>query len=139
MGALQRLAFMTQWLDPASSITWTYQLMVFPQSEEVELFDVKNRRTFLKRTRLEGMKPELFFVGSKVTIFGRQLDIVDYGDAFTQRALAGAKQRHAVYNMPETSARERVKSFMVAVVEVVHTATVLLEMPTNNLPSASGC
>jgi nucleoside-diphosphate kinase len=99
MGPPQRLAFMTQWLDPLSNVTWTYQLMVFPQSEEVELFDVKNRRTFLKRTKLEGLKTELFFVGSKVTIFGRQLDIVDYGDAFTQRTLADAKQRNVYSNI----------------------------------------
>lgn len=93
MAAPERLAFVCQWRDPVQNVVWTYQLMVFPASSEVELFDIKNRRTFLKKTKLEGLKRELFFVGGKVTLFGRQLDITDYGDAYTQRTLAGAQQR----------------------------------------------
>ena len=84
---------MTEWRDPVSGVAWTYQLMVFPDSSEVELFDVKNRRTFLRKSKLEDMKPELFFVGGKVTVFGRQLNITDYGDAYTRKALEGAQQR----------------------------------------------
>jgi nucleoside-diphosphate kinase len=94
MTGVERLAFMTEWRDPVSEVAWTYQLMVFPKTSEVELFDVKNRRTFLRKSKLEGMKPELFFVGGKVTIFGRQLDITDYGDVHTKKTLQGAQQRY---------------------------------------------
>lgn len=93
MAAPERLAFVSQWRDPVQNVVWTYQLMYFPASNEVELFDIKNRRTFLKKTKLEGLKREFFFVGGKVTLFGRQLDITDYGDAYTQKVLAGAQQR----------------------------------------------
>ena len=96
MASGQRLAFMAAWVDPVSSVKWTYQLFMFPDSKEVELFDVKNRRTFLKRSKIEDLKPDLFFVGGKVTIFGRQLDITDYGDLHTQKQLEGAQQRCAV-------------------------------------------
>jgi hypothetical protein len=91
----ERLAFMAEYIDPVSSVAWTYQLIVFPVTKEVELFDVKNRRTFLRKSKLEDMKPELFFVGGKVKIFGRQLDIREYGDAHTRKALEGAQQKCA--------------------------------------------
>lgn len=89
----ERLAFMAQWLDAVSGVLWTYQLMVYPQTSEVELFDVKNRRTFLRKSKLEGLKAHLFFVGAVTTVFGRQLKIVDYGDEYTRKALEAAQQR----------------------------------------------
>lgn len=90
----ERLAFMASWLDNVSGVSWTYQLMMYPSSSEVELFDVKNRRVFLRRTKLEGLKPELFFVGGCCTVLGRQLNIIDYGDEYTRKALSAAKQRY---------------------------------------------
>ena len=95
--AAERLAFMAEWLDPVSNVAWTYQMIVFPGTKEVELFDVKNRRTFLRKSKIEDMKPELFFVGGKVTIMGRQLDIKAYGDAHTKKVLDGAQQKCAAH------------------------------------------
>lgn len=95
MASSERLAFMAMWVDPVSSVKWTYQLFVFPARKEVELFDVKNRRTFLKRSKVEDLKVEMYYVGSKVTVFGRQLDITDYGDAHTQKQLENEQQRYA--------------------------------------------
>lgn len=89
----ERLAFMASWLDNVSGVSWTYQLMVYPGTSEVELFDVKNRRVFLRKTKLEGLKPELYFVGGCCTVLGRQLKIVDYGDEYTRKTLSAVKQR----------------------------------------------
>jgi hypothetical protein len=89
----ERLAFMASWLDNVSGVSWTYQLMMYPQTSEVELFDVKNRRVFLRKTKLEGLKPEHFFVGGCCTVLGRQLKIVDYGDEYTRKTLSAVKQR----------------------------------------------
>lgn len=42
--------------------------------------------------------PELserdFFVGSKINIFGRQFDIVDYGDEITKNTLAKFRKKY---------------------------------------------
>lgn len=57
-------------------------------------FDVKLRRSFLRKSKIEGLKPELFVVGGKVTIHSRQLDIVDYGDSYTRKRLEAMQQRH---------------------------------------------
>ena len=47
--------------------------------------------------------PELsekdFFVGSKINIFGRQFDIVDYGDEMTKNILAKYRKRYANYGL----------------------------------------
>lgn len=32
-----RLAFLVEWLDPASGITWKYQLLQYPDSCEIEM------------------------------------------------------------------------------------------------------
>jgi nucleoside-diphosphate kinase len=88
----ERLAFMATWLDTVSGVSWMYQLMVYPGTQEVELFDVKNRRVFLRKTKLEGLKPELYFVGASCTVLGRQLKIVDYGDEHTRKVLSAVKQ-----------------------------------------------
>ena len=55
--------------------------------------DIKNRRTFLKKIRLEDIKPELLYVGSTVTILSRQLKILDYGDEFTKSQLQTKSER----------------------------------------------
>lgn len=33
----ERLAFMASWLDQVSGVSWTYQLMFFPATGEVEM------------------------------------------------------------------------------------------------------
>ena len=55
--------------------------------------DIKNRRTFLKKIRLEDIKRELLYVGSTVTILSRQLKILDYGDEFTKSQLQTKSER----------------------------------------------
>lgn len=56
-------------------------------------YDVKNRRTFLRRTKYESSHVEDLYVGSKVTVFSRHLTIVDYGNLYTSRKLGSRKER----------------------------------------------
>lgn len=92
MSDSERLAFIAHWLDSVSGVKWTYQLMVYPKSNEVEMFDCKSRKTFLRKTKVD-LKPERVHVGARVTIFGRQLDITDYGDECTRKRLESVQQR----------------------------------------------
>jgi nucleoside-diphosphate kinase len=55
--------------------------------------DKKNHKTFLKRTRYDELRGDLFFVGSEVTVFSRKLKIVGYGDDFTRRHVEGLTQK----------------------------------------------
>lgn len=58
-------------------------------------FDVKARRTFLKKTRYESLPTEQLRPGNTVVVYGRQLKILDYADAFTRRQLEWQQQRCA--------------------------------------------
>jgi nucleoside-diphosphate kinase len=56
-------------------------------------YDVKNRRTFLKKTPFPSVRPCDLYLGATVTIYGRQLKVTAFGDQLTARALSQARQR----------------------------------------------
>jgi hypothetical protein len=47
------------------------------------MYDKKMQRVFLKRIQVPQVKLSDFFVGSKVTLYSRVLEIVEYGDIAT--------------------------------------------------------
>eukprot|EP01025_Chloroclados_australasicus_P062386 TRINITY_DN8194_c0_g2_i1.p1 TRINITY_DN8194_c0_g2~~TRINITY_DN8194_c0_g2_i1.p1 ORF type:complete len:352 (-),score=39.17 TRINITY_DN8194_c0_g2_i1:244-1299(-) len=96
-----RFCFIAEWLDPNSGILWKYQLMYFVETQEVEIFDIKNRRTFLKKCRMKEITPDLLFIGNILNIFSRQIKLVDYGDDFTANSLQYRQQRTLAVLMPE--------------------------------------
>jgi hypothetical protein len=49
------------------------------------MYDKKMNRVFLKRIEAPTVKLSDFYLGAKVTIFSRCLNIVEYGDIATQR------------------------------------------------------
>ncbi|XP_074523856.1 nucleoside diphosphate kinase homolog 7 isoform X3 [Halichoeres trimaculatus] len=57
------------------------------------MFDVKNQRIFLRRTKYEHLNPEDLFVGNRVNVFSRQLNLIDYGDQYTANKLGSKKER----------------------------------------------
>ncbi|KAK9810942.1 hypothetical protein WJX73_010291 [Symbiochloris irregularis] len=100
MGTEDRFAFSVEWLDPMSGVTWKYNLLHQPSSMEIEMFDVKARRTFLKKTRYESLPTEQLRPGNTVVVYGRQLKVLDYADAFTRRQLEWQQQRTCVVIKP---------------------------------------
>ncbi len=59
-----------------------------------QMVDIKNRRHFLKKVRpQEDIKPELLFVGSTITVFARQLKLIDYGDEYTRKAIESKSEK----------------------------------------------
>jgi nucleoside-diphosphate kinase len=47
-------------------------------------YDLKNRRIFLKRCEYPGIALKDLFLGSIVTVYARQLKIIEYADVFTR-------------------------------------------------------
>eukprot|EP00199_Chlamydomonas_sp_CCMP681_P001950 CAMPEP_0119109454 /NCGR_PEP_ID=MMETSP1180-20130426/17919_1 /TAXON_ID=3052 ORGANISM="Chlamydomonas cf sp, Strain CCMP681" /NCGR_SAMPLE_ID=MMETSP1180 /ASSEMBLY_ACC=CAM_ASM_000741 /LENGTH=379 /DNA_ID=CAMNT_0007095211 /DNA_START=57 /DNA_END=1196 /DNA_ORIENTATION=+ len=98
----ERLCFVTDWLDPNAGVLWKYQLFYYPATREVEMVDIKNRKHFLKKMRpSEDINPDLLFVGSSVTIYSRQLKIIDYGDEYTRKRLAARSERTLAMVKPD--------------------------------------
>lgn len=57
-------------------------------------FDVKNQRIFLRRTKYEGLHQEDLFIGNRVSVFSRQLNLIEYGDQYTANKLGSKKERY---------------------------------------------
>ena len=89
----ERYSFLAEWYDPNAALIRKYQLIYYPKDATCEMFDIKNRRLFLKRSAVEGLTMEDLFIGSVVNVHSRQLSIVDFGDDFTTRKLKAKKEK----------------------------------------------
>lgn len=89
----ERFVFVTEWYDPNATLMRKYQLLFYPSDNTIEMFDMKNRRVFLKRCKAENIRLEDLYVGSTVNILSRQLKFTEYGDEFTRRSLCEKKER----------------------------------------------
>ncbi|XP_075210987.1 nucleoside diphosphate kinase homolog 7 [Lycorma delicatula] len=93
ISTIDRYAFLTEWFDTEASLLKKFYLFFFPFDETLELYDVKNRRVFLKRTRCEGISLNELFIGNTVEIFCRQMKIVDHADDMTKKKMLFSMQK----------------------------------------------
>ena len=89
----ERYAFIAEWYDPNASLIRRYQLIFYMADNTVEMYDIKNRRLFLKRSKCPQVKFGDLFLGAVVNIHSRQLTIVDFGDEFTTKKLRSKKEK----------------------------------------------
>jgi nucleoside-diphosphate kinase len=83
------LLFVVEWYDPLPQIKKQYLLKYFPDQNMVEMVDVKSKKIFLRKCFCpETLTKEDFYIGSKILLYSRELDIVDYGDLRTKDKLA---------------------------------------------------
>ena len=61
--------------------------------ERLVQYDIKNHKSFLKRCRYEAITAEMLYIGAVVTVYSRQLKIIDYADEFTRKRLSDAQER----------------------------------------------
>ena len=101
----EKFAFIVEWLDPHSGLTRRYQFLYWPATRDVEMFDLKNRRAFLKKTPIPTLAMEDLFLGAVVAVYARQLKVVEFGDAFTEARFATTRQR-AYAVVPERFAKQ---------------------------------
>jgi len=78
-----RYAFIVEWYDPSASLIRQYQLIYYTADGTLEMYDLKNRRTFLKRCDYPGVGMKDLFKGGIITVYSRQLKITQYADSFT--------------------------------------------------------
>ncbi|CAL8271708.1 unnamed protein product [Arctogadus glacialis] len=129
-----RYAFLAEWYDPSATLLRRYQLLFYPKDGSVEMFDVKNQRVFLRRTRYEGLQQQDLFVGSLVNVFSRQLKLVEYGDQYTANKLGSKKERTLAMVKPDALSR------LGDILETIHAANLIVikaKMTTLTLSQAS--
>jgi len=78
-----RYAFIVEWYDTSASLVRQYQLIYYSSDGTLEMFDLKNRRTFLKRMDYPGVTLRDLYKGATITVYSRQICLVDYADSFT--------------------------------------------------------
>ena len=85
--------FVAEWFDPMPQMKKLFVLKYFVEFQAVEMVDVKSKKLFLKKTKVPPEVTEAdFFVGSKVNLFNRELEIIDYGDQKTRTKLQHQNQ-----------------------------------------------
>ncbi|XP_053671100.1 nucleoside diphosphate kinase 7 [Anopheles nili] len=80
--------YLAEWYQKEADLNRQLMVSFFPSDKSVELIDLKTRKTFLRRTKIEELNENDFFIGAKLLIFGKQIHIIDYGDAKTRNKKA---------------------------------------------------
>ncbi len=93
MSAEGMYCFVVEWFDKIATLKRKYQLFYYLGNGMIEMYDPKNRRTFLKKCVYEGVSLKDLFIGSKISIYSRQLTVTEYGDDFTRRSLEQAQAK----------------------------------------------
>ncbi|XP_076004744.1 nucleoside diphosphate kinase homolog 7-like [Genypterus blacodes] len=96
-----RYAFLADWYDPCADLLRRYKLFYYPNDRSVEMFDVRKHKIFLRKTKYENLLLRDLFVGNRVSVFSRQLNLIDYGDPYTATKLGSKKQRTLALIKPD--------------------------------------
>ncbi|KAG0578927.1 hypothetical protein M758_4G057900 [Ceratodon purpureus] len=96
-----RYAFICRWHDPMTDIVWRYQFMYHTSDRSIEMYEMKNQKTFLKRVAYPAITLEQLYIGSTILVYSRQLLIEDYGDEFTRKHLRGLQETTCAMIKPD--------------------------------------
>lgn len=65
-----RYVFLVEWFDTAASLIRTYYLTYFTLDKTIEMYDLKSKKSFLKRCEYKIDMNELY-IGSIITVYTR--------------------------------------------------------------------
>jgi len=82
-----RLIFVAEYYDDMAEMMREYSLQYFLADQTVSMYDIRNRREFLKRMEVPTIREEHLYLGSQVVVHSRKLKLTGYGDAFTAAQL----------------------------------------------------
>ncbi|KAG8450473.1 hypothetical protein GDO86_002942 [Hymenochirus boettgeri] len=101
MSEEDRYSFIAEWYDPNAALQRRYQLNFYTKDGSVEMYDMKSHRLFLRRTKYDEVRKEDLFVGNKINVFSRLLQLVDYGDQYTARKVGSKKEKTLALIKPD--------------------------------------
>ncbi|GAB9470807.1 hypothetical protein Gpo141_00008042 [Globisporangium polare] len=89
-------SFKAKWFDTHAQLNRHYNIRYFVDSHNVEIFDTKTNKLFLKKSECPTvLSSKDFFLGAKVLLYGRHFELQEYLDPFTAEKL-GKQQQKAV-------------------------------------------
>lgn len=83
-----RYVFIAEWFDHIASIVRTFQLMYYFNDKTIELYEMKTKKTFLRRSEFPSITLNDLYINNVLTIYSRQFKLVNYGDQFTKLEFA---------------------------------------------------
>merc|ERR1712166_831351 len=97
----ERFAFNVEWYDASAMLVRKYQLFYYPKEKLIEMFDLKNRRTFLKKCEYPSIQLSDLYIGATVSIYSRQLKVNEFGDEYTISKLGTKRQKTIAIIKPD--------------------------------------
>lgn len=101
----EKYGFIAEWYDVNASLIRRYQLLFYSLDETVEMFDIKNRRLFLKRSPVDNLKLKDLYIGATINVLSRHLNIVDYSDEATRKALGSVNEKTLAVIKPDAMSK----------------------------------
>lgn len=96
------MLFVVEWFDPMPQMKKKYLLKYFVDLNCAEMVDLKSKKMFLKKSSCPPhISKDDFYIGGKILLYSRELDIVDYGDLKTRDRLQHQVQQSLVI-LPST-------------------------------------
>ncbi|CAH2102387.1 unnamed protein product [Euphydryas editha] len=83
----EKFSFIGEWYDNQASLVRRFNVFYYPTDDTIEMYDLKNRKTFLRRVKVNGVTLDNFFIGSTLQILGRLIKIVDFACEATKTQL----------------------------------------------------
>ncbi|XP_048509250.1 nucleoside diphosphate kinase 7 isoform X2 [Athalia rosae] len=123
----ERYTFEAEWFDTVASMLRKFILYYYPADNTVEIYDVKSKKMFLRRTKCEGVHAKDLYIGGMVNIFSRCIKITNFADHATKVKLASRMERtfamikpDAIDKMGEIMKRITRNNFHIGNIKMVH-------------------
>jgi len=97
----EKYAIQVEWYDESASLNRTFTLFYYTRDQTVEMYDVKQKRTFLKRSLCPTVSETDLYIGNIISVFGRDLKLVEYLNQNTLSALQMKTERTYAMLKPE--------------------------------------
>jgi nucleoside-diphosphate kinase len=102
MASSEILGFIAEWYDPQPQMMKQFLLKVFVDTNDIEIYDKKTNKPFLKRTKIpSNLKLSDFFPGGKIALHARQIRLIDYADPYTRNKLSSSTETASMLLAPD--------------------------------------
>ncbi|XP_041974966.1 nucleoside diphosphate kinase 7 [Aricia agestis] len=82
-----KYSFIGEWYDNQASMVRRFNLYYYTSDDTIEMFDLRSRKTFLRRVKVNGINLENFYIGATLYILGRHIKVVDFACEYTKKKL----------------------------------------------------
>ncbi|XP_068626751.1 nucleoside diphosphate kinase homolog 7-like isoform X2 [Battus philenor] len=82
-----KFSFIGEWYDNQASLIRRFNVFYYPVDDTIEMYDLKNRKTFVRRVKVNGITLDSFYIGCTLYILGRLVKIVDFACEDTRKLL----------------------------------------------------